>query len=355
MRIHTLLAVAVLAAAISCGTAASEPVVIAVGSPPHPPRQPQVAVDQAGVIHVAFGVNNTVMYCRSDDAGKTFSSPAHLPGKFVLTLGMRRGPRIAVAGDSICISAIGGEHGKGKDGDVLAYHSADGGKTWHGPVPVNDALSSAREGLHAMAGSTNGQVCSTWLDLRDGKSEIYAATSGDGGLTWGKNVRVYRSPDGSVCECCHPSVAYDASGKLHVMWRNSLGGSRDMYLASSSDGGKTFGKATKLGTGTWRLDACPMDGGYLAVSPKGAIVTAWRRDSEIFFDTPGSKEQRLGAGRQPWVAATAAGPYVIWLEDRTGRLLIQAPGSMSAEELSPKANDPVIASALGAAGPVVAA
>ena len=206
-----------------------------------------------------------------------------------------------------------------------------------------------------MAGSTNGQVCATWLDLRGGKSEMYAATSGDGGLTWEKNVRVYRSPDGSVCECCHPSVAYDDSGKLHVMWRNSLGGSRDMYLASSSDGGKTFGKATKLGTGTWRLDACPMDGGYLAVSPKGAVFTAWRRDSEIFFATPGSREQRLGVGRQPWIAATARGAYVLWLEDRTGRLLMQIPRADSPLELSPKANDPVIASGPGGVGPLIAA
>jgi len=303
---------------------------------------------------MAFGMNNTVLYCRSDD-GKSFSSPVELPGEFVMSLGMRRGPRIAVAGDSICISAIGGKQGKGRDGDVLSYHSSDQGKTWHGPVRVNDAPDSAREGLHAMAGSQQGQACCVWLDLRSGKSEIYAATSADGGQTWGKNTRVYKSPDGSVCECCHPSVTYDASGKLQAMWRNSLGGSRDMYLASSSDGGATFGKASKLGTGTWRLDACPMDGGHLAVSSKGSVFTTWRRDSEIIFATPGSKEQRLGVGRQPWIAATANDAYVLWLEDRTGRLLIQSPREGSAVELSAKANDPVIASAPGGVGPLVAA
>lgn len=350
-----LLTCVVLTLTLARASAADEPVVIAAGGPPNQPKQPQVVVDEKGVVHVAFGINNAVLYCRSEDAGRSFTSPVEMPGHFVLSLGMRRGPRIAATGDSLCISAIGGKQGKGRDGDVLAYHSSDCGMTWQGPAQVNDSSDSAREGLHAMAGSSRDQMCCVWLDLRNGKSEIYAATSADGGKTWGKNTRVYQSPDGSVCECCHPSVAYDASGKLHIMWRNSLGGSRDMYLASSSDGGTTFGRASKLGSGTWRLDACPMDGGYLVISPKGTIFTAWRRDSEVFMATPNSKEQRVGIGRQPWIAATARGAYVLWLEDRTGRLLMQMPGTDGSTELAAKANDPVIASAPTGVGPVVAA
>jgi hypothetical protein len=278
----TLFAFAILVSAFAQIGFAGEAVAIVRGGPPNQPRQPQVAVDERA-IHVAFGINNSVFYCRSNNGGQTFGDATELPGKYVMSLGMRRGPRVVVSGDAICISAIGGKQGKGRDGDLLAYHSSDRGKTWHEPVAVNDEPDVAREGLHAMASGPQGRVCCVWLDLRDRKTEIYAAVSTDGGNTWSKNIRVYRWPDGSVCECCHPSVAYDSSGKLHVMWRNSLGGSRDMYLASSSDGGATFGKAAKLGKGTWPLDACPMDGGYLAVSPKGDIFTAWRRDNEVFL------------------------------------------------------------------------
>ena len=59
-----------------------------------------------------------------------------------------------------------------------------------------------------------------------------------------------------------PVLAIDATGQIVVMWRNWLGGSRDMYLARSRDG-VTFSKPEKLGTGTWQINACPMDGGGL--------------------------------------------------------------------------------------------
>jgi hypothetical protein len=269
---------------------------------------------------------------------------------------MRRGPRIAANGQTVGVTAIGGSQGKGRDGDVLAYISSDGGKTWAGPTPVNDTSDSAREGLHAMAAGPPGQLSCVWLDLRNGNPEIFAAASDDGGKTWKKNVRVYRSPDGHVCECCHPSIAYDQRGNLYVMWRNWLDGARDMYLARSTDGGRTFEAAQKLGKGTWPLEACPMDGGYLAASPIGDIFTAWRREAAVFLTSHSlESEQRLGAGEQPWIAAGAQGPFVVWLEKGTDRLLLRSPGHTHSVELAPKAAAPVIAASPDGQGPVVAA
>jgi hypothetical protein len=289
-----------LTASLAAFSIAGEPVVIVSGTSPNHPRQPQLVVDERGTIHATFGVNHAAMYCRSDDGGKTFGRPIQLPGTYVMSLGMRRGPRIAATGKSICISFVGGKEGKGHDGDVLATYTNDAGNSWRDPVRVNDVPDAGREGLHAMAGGPKEHVCCVWLDLREKGTKIFAAVSTDTGKTWGKNVPVYQSPDGSVCECCHPSVAYDLTGKLYVMWRNSLAGSRDMFLTTSSDGGATFVAAVKLGTGTWPLKACPMDGGYVAVSPQGRIFTAWTRNNEIFL-TNGetSNEWRIGAGRQP--------------------------------------------------------
>jgi hypothetical protein len=335
---------------------ASEAVTVASGKSSQSPRQPQVAVDSSGAIHLAYGIGNSVVYCRSNDGGRTYGEAVRLPGTYVLSLGMRRGPRIAAAGSRVCITAVGGEQGKGRDGDVLAYYSSNDGKTWNGPSTVNDAPNAAREGLHAMAAGPHGETCCVWLDLRNGKTEVFAAVSKDGGETWEKNNRVYRSPDGHVCECCHPSVSYDDQGNLHVMWRNWLNGSRDMYMARSTDGGQTFGKAVKLGKGTWPLDACPMDGGYLAVTPQGDVFTAWRREGDVFLTTSHvANEQRLGAGQQPWIATDARGPFVVWLEERTGRVLLKKPGEANVVELATKANDPVIAASPDGQGPVVAA
>jgi hypothetical protein len=339
---------------------AAAPAEIARGKAPQHPQQPQLAVDAKGAIHVVYGTGDTVYYTRSDDSDKSFAPAVDLPPVAHMSLGMRRGPRLAVTGAAICVTAIGGKQGKGRDGDVLAMRSTDGGATWSDAVRVNDVADSAREGLHAMAAGPKGEMCCVWLDLRNRKSEVMASVSTDGGETWGKNVLVYRSPSGSVCECCHPSVAIGEDGKVHVLFRNSLDGKRDMYVATSSDGGKTFAAATKLGPGSWTLEACPMDGGAIAVDRSGQLITAWRRDKTVFVSADASTEQKLGGGEQPWIAAAGGGSYTVWLAKRGEALLLQrpasdAPGGNSPEKLAPHAKDPVIAAAPGGRGPVVAA
>ena len=205
-----------------------------------------------------------------------------------------------------------------------------------------------------MASGADGSIWCVWLDLRDKKSEIYATASQDGGATWAPNRCVYRSPDGSVCECCHPSVIVSGDN-VHVMFRNSLGGNRDMYVTSSTDRGKSFSDARKLGSGTWTLDACPMDGGMLAAGPKGALATVWRRDGNVYTAAgDGSPEILLGPGQQPWIAGTAKGSIIVWTVSREGDLLVQSPVSGQPQKLAGAARDPMIASSSNGEGPVVA-
>lgn len=319
----------------------AEPKLIAEGVAPLLPQQPQLVLDEQGGIHLVYGVQNDTFYCHSA-AGTAFSQPVKLPSVNVMSLGMRRGPRIAVAKRRICVSVIGGKQGKGRDGDLLAICSADGGKTWHDPVPVNDVPDAAREGLHGMAAGPKGEFSCIWLDLRNKVTEVVVATSLDGGKTWGKNTLVYRSPDGNVCECCHPSLAYDAKGRLIAMWRNSLAGKRDMFAAVAPHSSAPFGEAFKLGTGTWRLDRCPMDGGALALLGDGKISSVWRRERAIYAAINQEPEEILGDGEQPVVAATSQGSAFVWLSKRGDDLIVQLPGEV-ARKLSGNAYDPVLA------------
>ena len=347
--------------AIICGATtpaldclASDPVVIASGHGAQTPKQPQAAVGDDGSVHLVYGIGDAVQYCRSLDEGSTFAKSRQAFRVPNMSLGMRRGPRIAKTNAAIVVTAIGGRIGKGRDGDVLAWRSTDDGKTWQGPVRVNDTADSAREGLHAMASGANGSIWCVWLDLRDKKSEIYASASNDGGATWEPNTCVYRSPDGSVCECCHPSVIVSGDS-VDVMFRNSLGGNRDMYVTSSTDGGKSFSPATKLGSGTWTLDACPMDGGMLAAGSKGSLETVWRRDGNVYTAAgDGSKEVLLGPGQQPWIASTSKGSVIVWTTGREGDLLMQSPVSGRPQKLTGAARDPMITSASNGEGPVIA-
>ncbi len=322
---------------------AEEPIVIS-SSKVTAPKQPQAAISADGIVHVVFGVGEDVVYCRSMDEGKSFSEPKVAFRVPNLSLGMRRGPRIAVAGKTLVVSGIGGKLGKGKDGDLVAWRSIDGGQTWQGPVQVNDSNNSAREGLHAMAATSTGEAWCTWLDLRNQRTEIFASKSTDGGASWSPNQIVYRSPEKSVCECCHPSIAIH-DGMVHVLFRNSIAGNRDMFLATFRGQDGSSSDAKRLGNESWKLDACPMDGGMLSINPTGLVSTIWRRGRSIIVaNADGSDEQLLGIGEQPTIASTSEGPVAVWSVRRDGELMLQKLSGGEPQSIAKLARDAVIVS-----------
>lgn len=268
-------------------------------------RQPQLAAAE-GQVAMVFGAGRSVYFSDSPDGGVTFSAPVKVADTGVLMLGRHRGPRLAILKDSLVISAV-------VDGDLRTWRSTDRGSNWSAGAPINDLPNSAREGLHAMASLPGGGLFAVWLDMRAKGTRLYGATSADGGKTWSKNELVYESPGGTICTCCHPSLAVDGDGRISVMFRNALDGSRDLYLVSSKDG-RRFETAQKVGAGTWKLQACPMDGGGVSVLD-GHIVTAWRRESDIFLAQPSQAEVRIGPGKDVAVAQTKDGIYIVYTID----------------------------------------
>jgi hypothetical protein len=196
---------------------------------------------------------------------------------------------------------------------LFAWRSTNGGKSWSAAVRINDVPSAAREGLHTLASDGQGRLFAAWLDLRSQGTRLYGAWSDDDGVTWSSNSKLYESADGTICQCCSPAAAFAGNGNLDVMFRNALGGARDLYLLSATTDKQSFGKAEKLGKGTWMLNACPMDGGGIAHAGGGA-VTAWRRDREIFLAAPGKPETRLGEGQDVALAVSGSHIYALWVQ-----------------------------------------
>jgi hypothetical protein len=276
--------------------------------------QPQVTIDELGGLHLAFGKGDSIYYVRSKD-GARWSDPMLVGTAPKLALGLRRGPRINATGRAILITAI--SHA---DGNLHAWTTLDG-DTWNEQAALNETPRSAREGLQALAGDGRGKVAVTWLDLRTGRMSLWAKFSSDGGLRWSEDRLVYASPDGPICQCCAPAVAFAADGRIGFLWRNLLQGARDLYLSETTDG-RTFSPARKLGQGTWMLNACPMDGGALAYGPDSTAQAVWKRQQTVYAHNDLAREIRLAQpAAQAVTTYLGSLPLSAWESD--GRLLLR--------------------------------
>jgi hypothetical protein len=277
-------------------------------------QMPNVVKDNSDNIHLVYGNGDSVLYSYSSNRGKTFSTPVLIAVVPKLAASHTRGPQIAATTNGLTVIACNNM------GDIFSF-SKDESEKWSQGARVNDVDTVAKENLMALAG--DGQnAFAIWLDLRDKHNKIFGAKSTDGGKTWSKNILIYASPDNTVCECCKPSVQIKENN-VYVMFRNWLNGNRDMYLVQSSDGGLTFDPAQKLGTGSWALNGCPMDGGGIAINNNGHAETVWNRKGVIYACEPGQEEKQLGKGRSCTMESVNGKNIYAWVEN--GEVIVLKP------------------------------
>lgn len=269
-------------------------------------QQPNVGVDTKGVIRMVYGDGEKIFCITSTNNGNSFSNPVLVGEINEMLLGHTRGPQIASSKNYTLISAID------KDGAIHSYRLNHQSGKWAKLGSVNDSKGSADEGLMAVTADTEDNFYAVWLDIRvNKKNNIFFSTVNGKSSSWSKNLMVYKSPEGNVCECCKPNIATN-NGRVVISFRNWLMGSRDIYYAVSTNKGKTFSDPEKSGTGTWRLNACPMDGGGVAISETGITSTAWRRNSDVYYWSENQPEQRLGTGRDVSMAQSKNNTFVSW-------------------------------------------
>lgn len=152
-------------------------------------------------------------------------------------------------------------------------HSRDGGATWEGPVTVTDDATFGSHNFHALHIANDGTIYVSWLDGRQGSSAVYLTRSTDGGRTFEANRRV---STGEACPCCRTALASGADGTLWVAWRSVLPGNvRDIVVARSTDGGRTWSTEQRVNADDWVFEACPHAGPSMAVDSSGVLHVAW--------------------------------------------------------------------------------
>ncbi|HCE68584.1 MAG: hypothetical protein A2X82_01255 [Geobacteraceae bacterium GWC2_55_20] len=120
--------------------------------------------------------------------------------------------------------------------------------TFSSPVKVSDDSIGMKTNVDRSGKATasgGGAIYTTWIDWRNSRggwdSDIYIAKSTDGGKTFGPNVRVTNATGNNN----YPSIAADSTGRyVFVVWH----GSAHIYFARSTDGGVTFETPIRVDT-----------------------------------------------------------------------------------------------------------
>lgn len=285
--------VATQGAEIEKGLAVSQPVQIS--SQGVDAAEPVTAPAPDGTFYVAW-VNHVskqadVMIARFGVDGEMQGSPVRVNRQEGLATAWRGDqPSLAVAPDGSVYVVwtarvdAGGKHGT----DLYLSVSNDRAQTFTSEVKINDDKVPGVHGMHSLAVANDGRIYVSWLDDRnvhtpkpstkgeghhmESNRDLFLAYSTDGGRTFSLNKKVATE----ACPCCKTALAVSRDGTLYAGWRQVLPGSfRHIAVASSTDGGSSFSTPTIVSDDRWVLQGCPVSGPSLSAAPDGSLKVLW--------------------------------------------------------------------------------
>jgi hypothetical protein len=222
-----------------------------------------------------------------------------------------------------------------RDGaDAIWFNrSPDGGRTWETEaVRVNDGAAAAS---FAALACDDERVVVAWEDHGDGEigsANVYVDVSTDGGRSWGAADVLLDGDVWGWYEAFGLDVALNGAD-VYVGWADTSNGSYDVFVASSRDGGATFGAPVRIDGrdegSAW--SAWP----DLVAAPEGRAYVAFEDirngTGDIYFSTTADggatwsdderldgDEQGAGVSQRPRLAADDGEVWVVWTDDRNG-------------------------------------
>ncbi len=300
---------------------------------------PALAIDDSGDgpvrLYVAFkrGYGDPTVklgmgyVAASEDGGGTFHAPVRIPAH-VREAGIvvSKGNVVALFGESTGKPAPAPAH-------LYSAISTDRGKTYTAK-PIETMIKYYVSPLAAVD-PVNGAIVIAWHEATTSKQgtaqdAIMVKRSTDGGQTWGESVAVSPIPSvppGKNADQLFPMLSFSPSGRLDVVWydyRNDpfavpstarsiyLGKVADVYLASSTDDGKTFSPAIRVNDhpinrqiGTWTAQYFVVPPPAVASTEHNALI-AW---SDTRNGNPDTQSQEIYFARvDESTAATTSGP-----------------------------------------------
>jgi len=181
-----------------------------------------------------------IYLARSADFGQSFSAEIVVDGDYEGE-NMSLEPRIAVDGERVHVAWYDDRNGAY---DIFVASSEDAGATFGEPVRVDaDGAGESYSAMPTIA-AENGQVFVAWEDSRHGSNDVVVACSENGGRSFGKETRLDTADSPGLTHSFQPIVKADG-GHAHVVWNDEVNGvGNDVFIASGSC--NAWGPATRV-------------------------------------------------------------------------------------------------------------
>src|SRR6266487_295097 len=240
---------------------------IAVDTNPKSPFRDNIYVawEHASLNQGKSSANDALLFARSTDGGKTFSSAIPVNS-------LTGGPREVIGADPFV----------GPNGEVyVAWHdiehnrlmfngSFDGGVTFGSEREVAPTVVAFDDGIPAMAsrrallypacdadrssGANRGTLYCSWMDeTATNGTDVFVARSTNRGANWSAPVRVNDDPTGVRKDQFNQWLSVDpTSGSINLSWNDARNDPNDVktdiYFAQSTNGGLSFAPNVKVTT-----------------------------------------------------------------------------------------------------------
>lgn len=299
--------------------------------------QTQAALDSKGALHLIYFKGEPragdLFYVKQKAGEDTFSEPLRVNSgsNSAIAMGTIRGPQLAIGkGDSVHVAWNGSDRAepKGAGGNPMLYTRLNASGTAFEPQRNLITSAGGIDGGGALAANQTGDVYVIWhaapAGSEDAQRAVYMARSSDNGRTFEREKKINIQPTGA-CACCQIQALIDSKGALYVLYRAAgQNVQRDSMLLVSRDKGATFQSAD---VHPWNINYCPMSSYALAQNPNG-VLAAWETQEQIYFSqiVPATTKFSVpvvapGTGKtrkHPVVAFNAKGEMLLAWTEGTG-------------------------------------